>query len=132
MRTFQRQVVQRDASSCLRSLLNAASVSFTALMILSVPLCRGAPAELQRPPTEQRTLLSQVDAVCSSYFSAGRKFWASDVLGELCVSMLVQRSKELMLQELTKRAEVQAPRGVHSTGYFLYRPRNGRRSLEYE
>ncbi|KAM8874216.1 neuromedin-U isoform 2-T2 [Spinachia spinachia] len=116
MRTFQRQVVQRDASSCLRSLLNAASVSFTALMILSVPLCRGAPAELQRPPTEQRTLLSQ----------------ASDVLGELCVSMLVQRSKELMLQELTKRAEVQAPRGVHSTGYFLYRPRNGRRSLEYE
>uniref|UniRef100_A0AAQ4QLT6 Neuromedin U C-terminal domain-containing protein n=1 Tax=Gasterosteus aculeatus aculeatus TaxID=481459 RepID=A0AAQ4QLT6_GASAC len=123
MRTFQSQVMRRGASSCLTSLLNAASVSFTALMILSVPLCRGAPAELHRPPTEQRKLLSQVDAVCSSYFSAGHKFWASDVLGELCVSMLVQKSKELMLQELSKRAEVQGPGGVQSRGYFLYRVR---------
>uniref|UniRef100_A0A3B4ACC3 Neuromedin U C-terminal domain-containing protein n=1 Tax=Periophthalmus magnuspinnatus TaxID=409849 RepID=A0A3B4ACC3_9GOBI len=30
------------------------------------------------------------------------------------------------------QAELQGPGGIQSRGYFLYRPRNGRRSLEYE
>ncbi|XP_040896499.1 neuromedin-U isoform X2 [Toxotes jaculatrix] len=72
------------------------------------------------------------DAVCSSYLSADLQFWASDVLGELCVLMLVQKSKELKVRENSKRAELQGPGGIQSRGYFLYRPRNGRRSLEYE
>uniref|UniRef100_A0AAQ5XBK3 Neuromedin U C-terminal domain-containing protein n=1 Tax=Amphiprion ocellaris TaxID=80972 RepID=A0AAQ5XBK3_AMPOC len=84
-------------------------------------------------------------------------FQASDILGELCVLMLVQKSKELKVQENSKRtprlhpllrlisqlhtrrereltmhAELQGPGGIQSRGYFLYRPRNGRRSLEYE
>ncbi|XP_039666373.1 neuromedin-U [Perca fluviatilis] len=162
MRTFQsrNQPAQRGASSCLPSLsssssgavspLSTASVTLTALLILTIPVCKSAPAELQQ--TDQ---LLPIDAVCSSYLSTDLKFWASDILGELCVLMLVQKSKELKVREnskrtsqlhpllrlvsqlrrekgLSMRAELQGPGGIQSRGYFLYRPRNGRRSLEYE
>ncbi|XP_054459544.1 neuromedin-U [Anoplopoma fimbria] len=170
MRTFQTQsqAAQRGASSSplslissgsssSMSLLSTASVALTALLLLSIPVCRSAPAELQHSTTDQRQLLSQIDAVCSSYLSADLKFWASDVLGELCVLMLVQKTKEVKVHENSKRtpmlhpllhlvsqlhtrrergismrAELQGPGGIQSRGYFLYRPRNGRRSLEYK
>ncbi|GAA6217864.1 neuromedin-U isoform X4 [Lates japonicus] len=141
MRTFQSQSqpAQRGASSSLHSLsssamspLSTASITLAALLILTIPVCKSAPAELQQATTDQRQLLSQIDAVCSSYLSAGLKFQASDALGELCVLMLVQKLKELKLRENSKRAELQGPAGIQSRGYFLYRPRNGRRSLEYE
>ncbi|KAM9357847.1 neuromedin-U [Symphorus nematophorus] len=176
MRTFQShsEPGQRGAASSLHSLSSTASITLTALLILTVPVCNSAPAELQQATTDQRQLLSQIDAVCSSYLSADLKFWASDVLGELCVLMLVQKSKELKVRENSKRflfhysrpqgstlskgatpllhpllnlvsqlhtrrekgllmrAELQGPGGIQSRGYFLYRPRNGRRSLEYE
>ncbi|GAA6217861.1 neuromedin-U isoform X1 [Lates japonicus] len=183
MRTFQSQSqpAQRGASSSLHSLsssamspLSTASITLAALLILTIPVCKSAPAELQQATTDQRQLLSQIDAVCSSYLSAGLKFQASDALGELCVLMLVQKLKELKLREnskrflfhysrpqgstlsegmthvlhillhllsqlhtrrergLSMRAELQGPAGIQSRGYFLYRPRNGRRSLEYE
>ncbi|XP_029285810.1 neuromedin-U isoform X3 [Cottoperca gobio] len=137
MRTFQSQsqAAQRGASSSLHSLSSTASIALTALLILTIPVCTSAPAELQQATTGQRQILSQIDAVCSSYLSADLKIWvsgASDVLGELCVLMLFQKSKELKVQENSKRAEVQGPGGIQSRGYFLYRPRNGRRSLEYE
>ncbi|XP_031167448.1 neuromedin-U isoform X3 [Sander lucioperca] len=143
MRTFQsqNQPAQRGASSCLPSLsgsssssavspLSTASVTLTALLILTIPVCKSAPAELRQATTDQ--LLSQIDAVCSSYLSTDLKFWASDILGELCVLMLVQKSRELKVRENSKRADLQGPGGIQSRGYFLYRPRNGRRSLEYE
>ncbi|XP_078114355.1 neuromedin-U [Sander vitreus] len=167
MRTFQsqNQPAQRGASSCLPSLssssssssavspLSTASVTLTALLILTIPVCKSAPAELRQATTDQ--LLSQIDAVCSSYLSTDLKFWASDILGELCVLMLVQKSKELKVREnskrtsqlhpllrlvsqlrrekgLSMRAAFQGPGGIQNRGYFLYRPRNGRRSLEYE
>ncbi|XP_035863483.1 neuromedin-U isoform X1 [Sander lucioperca] len=183
MRTFQsqNQPAQRGASSCLPSLsgsssssavspLSTASVTLTALLILTIPVCKSAPAELRQATTDQ--LLSQIDAVCSSYLSTDLKFWASDILGELCVLMLVQKSRELKVREnskrflfhysrqqgsalsegapsqlhpllrlvsqlrrergLSMRADLQGPGGIQSRGYFLYRPRNGRRSLEYE
>ncbi|XP_030288567.1 neuromedin-U isoform X2 [Sparus aurata] len=140
MRTFQSQSqpAPRGAASSLQSVsssamspLSTASISLTALLILSIPVCNSAPAELQKATTDQRHLL-QIDAVCSSYLSAGPKSWASDVLGELCVLMLVEKSKELKAEEKSKRAELQGPGGIQSRGYFLYRPRNGRRSLEYD
>ncbi|KAL7397128.1 hypothetical protein ABVT39_017360 [Epinephelus coioides] len=131
MRTVQSQSqhAQRGASSSLHSLssggvspLSTASVTLTALLIiLTIPVCQSAPAELQQATTDQRQLLSQIDAVCSSYLSADLKFWASDVLGELCVLMLVQKSKELKVRENSKRAELQGPGGIQSRGYFLYR-----------
>ncbi|XP_040896501.1 neuromedin-U isoform X4 [Toxotes jaculatrix] len=141
MRTFpsQSQPAQRGASSSLHSLsssamspLSTANITLAALLILTIPVCKSAPAELQQATTDQRQLLGQIDAVCSSYLSADLQFWASDVLGELCVLMLVQKSKELKVRENSKRAELQGPGGIQSRGYFLYRPRNGRRSLEYE
>ncbi|KAE8294521.1 Neuromedin-U Neuromedin-U-25 [Larimichthys crocea] len=167
MRTFhsQSQPAQRGAASSPHSLsgctavspLSTASITFAALLILTIPVCNSAPAELQQATTDQRQILSQIDAMCSSYLSADLKFWASDLLGELCVLMLVQKSKELKVRENSKRtpvlhpllhlvsqlhtrrekglsvhAEVQGPGGIQSRGYFLYRPRNGRRSLEYE
>ncbi|XP_068448965.1 neuromedin-U [Clinocottus analis] len=121
MRSFQSPAPLGAASS---------SVALSALLILCVPACNSAPAELQRATTDQR-LLSQIDAVCSSYSSTHMKFWAPDVLEELCVSLLLQKSKLLKLQNI-KRAELQGPGGMQSRGYFLYRPRNGRRSLEYD
>ncbi|XP_034386941.1 neuromedin-U isoform X6 [Cyclopterus lumpus] len=134
MRTFQTQsqAAQRGASSSSVSPLSAASVALTALLILTVPVCKSAPAEPPRATTDQRQLLSRIDAVCSSYLSADLKFWTSDILGELCVSMLVQKSKDLAGQENNKRGELPGPGGIQSRGYFLYRPRNGRRFLEYE
>ncbi|XP_034386937.1 neuromedin-U isoform X2 [Cyclopterus lumpus] len=164
MRTFQTQsqAAQRGASSSSVSPLSAASVALTALLILTVPVCKSAPAEPPRATTDQRQLLSRIDAVCSSYLSADLKFWTSDILGELCVSMLVQKSKDLAGQENNKRTpmshpllhlvsqlhtrrerglstrvctphgELPGPGGIQSRGYFLYRPRNGRRFLEYE
>ncbi|XP_029988444.1 neuromedin-U isoform X1 [Sphaeramia orbicularis] len=141
MRTFQCQShrAQRGAACSLYSLSNSimsplslVSVTIAALLLLNIPVCKSAPAELQQTTTDQRQLLSQIDAVCSSYLSADMKFSASDALGELCVLMLVQKMKELKTRENSKRAELQGPGGVQSRGYFLYRPRNGRRSLEYE
>ncbi|XP_042272522.1 neuromedin-U isoform X2 [Thunnus albacares] len=135
----QSQPAQRGASSSLSSLsssamspLSTASITLAALLILTIPVCKSAPAELQQATTDQRQLLSQIDAMCSSYLPADLKFLASDVLGELCVLMLVQKLKEMTVQENSKRAELQGPGGIQSRGYFLYRPRNGRRSLEYE
>ncbi|XP_029285809.1 neuromedin-U isoform X2 [Cottoperca gobio] len=105
MRTFQSQsqAAQRGASSSLHSLSSTASIALTALLILTIPVCTSAPAELQQATTGQRQILSQIDAVCSSYLSADLKIWASDVLGELCVLMLFQKSKELKVQENSKR-----------------------------
>uniref|UniRef100_A0A3B4FUA6 Neuromedin U C-terminal domain-containing protein n=2 Tax=Haplochromini TaxID=319058 RepID=A0A3B4FUA6_9CICH len=129
MRTFQSQS-QRGAFSTLHSLsssamspLRTASITFAALLILTIPVCQSKSVSLF--PYKQ----------------------ASDVLGELCVLMLVQKSKSPQLHPLlrlvsqlntrrqrglTMHADLQGPGGIQSRGYFLYRPRNGRRSLEYE
>ncbi|KAK5869910.1 hypothetical protein PBY51_024589 [Eleginops maclovinus] len=131
MRTFQSQS-RSGASSSPHSLSSTASGTLTALLILTIPVCTCAPAELQQAITDQRQLLSQIDAVCSSYLSADLKILESDVLEELCVLMLFRKSKEMKVQEKSKRGEAQGPGGIQSRGYFLYRPRNGRRSLEYE
>ncbi|KAM6921165.1 neuromedin-U [Xenentodon cancila] len=137
MQTFQSQ----NRRGALRSLLcrrssamsplNTASTALAALLILTIPACTSAAADFQQVTTNQRQLLYQIDAVCTSYLSADLKFWASDLLGELCALMMIQ-SKELRVEENSKRAELQGPGGIESRGYFLYRPRNGRRSLEYE
>ncbi|KAM4575351.1 neuromedin-U isoform 6-T6 [Fundulus diaphanus] len=144
MKTFrsQSQPEQRGALSSLSSLsssamspLSTASITLAVLFILTIPACTSAPANLQQASTDQIQLLRQIDAVCSSYLSADLKYWVSetsDIIGELCILMLVQKSKELRVQEDSKRADLQGPGGIESRGYFLYRPRNGRRSLEYE
>ncbi|XP_054646292.1 neuromedin-U isoform X2 [Dunckerocampus dactyliophorus] len=148
---IQNSFVQRGASSSSSSSLaklsggsmsplSVTAISLAALLVLVTPLCHSAPAELQQATADQRQLLSQV----------------SDVLGEICILMLVQKSKELKGRGNNKRnpiqpllhlvshlhtrserglsvqAELQGPAGIQSRGYFLYRPRNGRRDLEYK
>ncbi|XP_038136668.1 neuromedin-U isoform X2 [Cyprinodon tularosa] len=149
MKTFksQSQPEQRGALSSLHSISSSAMgpLTLAVLFILTISACTSAPVNLQQAITDQRQLLHQIDTVCSSYLSEDMKYWTSDVIGELCILMLVQKSKELRLQDNSKRlhpsrkerglvmsAELQGPGGIESRGYFLYRPRNGRRSLEYE
>ncbi|XP_053715386.1 neuromedin-U [Synchiropus splendidus] len=132
---YQYLLAQRAVSSSPFSLsmspLITASITLAALLIFTVPSCTGLPAELQST-VSKRDLLSQIEAVCSSYHLADRKFLASDFFGELCVMMLVQGSKEFLGREKSKRAEPQRPAGIQSRGHFLYRPRNGRRSTVYD
>ncbi|KAK7889600.1 hypothetical protein WMY93_025160 [Mugilogobius chulae] len=138
MRTFLRQNSNSQSSNSARlphisAMSPATLVSFittAALLVLTAPGCKSAPAEVAEVTTDPRQLLSQINAVCSSYLLAEDKFWVStDPLAKLCVLMLVQKSKELKTRE-SKRAELQGPGGIQSRGYFLYRPRNGRRSLD--
>ncbi|XP_075895514.1 neuromedin-U [Nelusetta ayraudi] len=139
MRNFrsQSQGAQREASSSLSSLSSSSSSSSSitvaaALLLLTIPVCHCAPTEVQKATRDQTQVFNQLDTVCSFYLSADPKFLTSDALGELCVLMLIQKSKEVKVRENSKRAELQGPGGIQSRGYFLYRPRNGRRSLEYE
>ncbi|XP_077391211.1 neuromedin-U [Festucalex cinctus] len=138
------------------SAVGAAGVSLAALLLLvNVPLVHSARLEPRQAAVDQSQLLGQIDAACSSFFSAD--FQASDILGEICFLMLVQKSKEFKGQEnnqknpalqpllhlmpdlhsrrqrgLSVQAELEGPGGIQSRGYFLYRPRNGRRAFEYE
>ncbi|XP_046892701.1 neuromedin-U isoform X1 [Hypomesus transpacificus] len=119
--------------------LSTASITLAVLLISAIPVCTSAPVVLQRATIDQDQLLSQVDEVCSAYLSADLPFRPSDLLGEVCVLMLVQKSKELKTRDTSKRCvcvcvqeDLKGPAGIQSRGYFLYRPRNGRRSLEYE
>ncbi|XP_077440358.1 neuromedin-U isoform X2 [Vanacampus margaritifer] len=139
------------------SAVGAAGVSLAALLVLvNVPLIHSARLEPQQASVDQRKLLGQIDAACSSFFSADVQ--ASDILGEICFLMLVQKFKELKGQEknnkrspalppllhlgphlhtrrqrgISVQAELEGPGGIQSRGYFLYRPRNGRRVFEYE
>ncbi|XP_029906096.1 neuromedin-U [Myripristis murdjan] len=144
-------------SSSAMSPLSTASLALALLLILAIPVCKSAPVELQQAKVDQNQLLSQIDDMCSSYLSADLPFQAPDVLREICFLMLVQKSKDLKARENSKRssvlhpllqlvpqlhtrrergvsvrADLQGPGGIQSRGYFLYRPRNGRRSLEYD
>ncbi|XP_029939418.1 neuromedin-U isoform X1 [Salarias fasciatus] len=135
--------------------LSTASITVAALLILTTPPCQNAPIDLQQATTHRP--LSQIEAACSSYLTAEMQFWAADIVQELCGMMLVQKSKEMKVRENSKRttqlhpllnlasqlhtrrerglsmdAELQGPGGIQSRGFFLYRPRNGRRFLEYE
>ncbi|XP_049573838.1 neuromedin-U [Syngnathus scovelli] len=135
---------------------SVSAVGLTVLLVLAtVPLVHSASIEPLRATVDQRQLLSQIGAACSSFFSAD--YQPSDILGEICFLMLVQNSKELKGQEdnkkssalqpllhlvtrlhtrqqrgLSVQAELEGPAGIQSRGYFLYRPRNGRRALKYE
>uniref|UniRef100_A0A3Q2FS56 Neuromedin U C-terminal domain-containing protein n=1 Tax=Cyprinodon variegatus TaxID=28743 RepID=A0A3Q2FS56_CYPVA len=97
MKTFksQSQPEQRGALSSLHSISSSAMgpLTLAVLFILTIPACTSAPVNLQQAITDQRQLLHQIDTVCSSYLSEDMKYWTSDVIGELCILMLVQKSK---------------------------------------
>ncbi|XP_029606662.1 neuromedin-U isoform X1 [Salmo trutta] len=161
----QARVSQSGSASYMSSLstsamnpLSCACLTLLVLLISAIPICKSAPIQQQRATIDQYQLLNQLEDVCSSYLSADLPFRIPNVLGELCVLMLVQKSKKgqdnaskrspvmhplLQLvpqlhtrrergEEFMVRGHLQGPGGIQSRGYFLYRPRNGRRSLEFE
>ncbi|XP_023854147.1 neuromedin-U isoform X2 [Salvelinus fontinalis] len=161
----QTRVSQSGSASYMSSLstsamnpLSSASLILLVLLISAIPICKSSPIQQQRATIDQYQLLKQLEDVCSSYLSADLPFRIPNVLGELCVLMLVQKSKKgrdnpskrspvmhplLQLvpqlhtrrergEEFVVRDHLQGPGGIQSRGYFLYRPRNGRRSLEFE
>ncbi|XP_036067583.1 neuromedin-U isoform X2 [Oryzias melastigma] len=115
MKTCHRQPAQRGAPSSSMSPPSTASITVAALLVLSIPACTGAPADFPLAPTDPRQLLRQIDAVCTSYLHTDLKFWASDLIGELCVMMLVQNSKERRVEEDTKRCPNSTPEGRESS-----------------
>ncbi|XP_015200892.1 neuromedin-U isoform X2 [Lepisosteus oculatus] len=138
---------------------HCAAVLTLAVLLLALPACRSAPALLQGPQADQELQLwSEIDDLCSSYLSADLQSQAPSVLEELCYSVMgiVHKSQDVRAKEQSKRSSVlhpllqlvpqlharrlrrfrsdddlQGPGGIQSRGYFLFRPRNGRRSTTF-
>uniref|UniRef100_A0A8C1ZH60 Neuromedin U n=1 Tax=Cyprinus carpio TaxID=7962 RepID=A0A8C1ZH60_CYPCA len=128
------------------------------VLISFIPITTSAPVLLNPSSIEHEQLLTQITDLCSFYLSADPSFRTSDVLEDLCFLMLgsLQKSEEITAREISKRstvlhpllelipqlarrrsrrmklnADLQGPGRIQSRGYFIYRPRNGRRSDEY-
>ncbi|XP_075434669.1 neuromedin-U isoform X3 [Ascaphus truei] len=120
--------------------------------------CKGAPLSSKALRAEQELQLwNGIDDACSAILSDSQPV-ASSALEELCfmVMGILQKSQGSDEKETTKRSsvlhpllqlvpqlhdrrmkrfkadeEVQGPGGVLSRGYFLFRPRNGRRAAGF-
>ncbi|KAM9479194.1 neuromedin-U-like isoform 1-T1 [Salvelinus alpinus] len=164
-------------STSAMNTFSSTSLALLVLLISAIPVCKSVPIQQQRANIYQNQLLNRLEDVCSSYFSADLPFRTPDVLGELCVLILEQKSKDMKVrdnpskrflfhyakqqgagltegaspvmhpllqlvpqlntrrergEEFVVRDDLQGPEGIQSRGYFLYRPRNGRRSLEFD
>ncbi|KAG1964284.1 neuromedin-U isoform X2 [Pimephales promelas] len=149
----EREAAQRAMSPAHNSIL-----MFAILFISFIPITTSAPVLLNPSSIEHEQLLTQITDLCSFYLSADPSFRTSDVLEDLCFLMLgsLQKSKDITARETSKRSTVlhpllelipqlarrrsrrmklnddlQGPGRIQSRGYFLYRPRNGRRAAEY-
>nr|KAF6393046.1 neuromedin U [Pipistrellus kuhlii] len=99
-------------------------------------------------PEEELQLWNEIDAACSSFLSIGSQPQASNALAELCFTImgtlpkaqssvvhpllqLVPQLHERRMKRFKSDGEFQGPIASHSRRYFLFRPRNGRRSEGY-
>ncbi|XP_056120401.1 neuromedin-U isoform X3 [Rhinichthys klamathensis goyatoka] len=124
---------QCEAAQSAMSPAHNSTLMFAILFISFIPITTSAPVLLNPSSIEHEQLLTQITDLCSFYLSADPSFRTSDVLEDLCFLMLgsLQKSKEITARETSKRDDLQGPGRIQSRGYFLYRPRNGRRSAEY-
>ncbi|XP_071599607.1 neuromedin-U isoform X2 [Heliangelus exortis] len=134
---------------------------FLLLLLLSSSMaaCKGAPMPSQPLEADENLQLwKEIDDACSAYLSTETQPQASSTLEELCFLVMgflqepqgldekdnAKRSSVLhpllqLLPQLHERRlkrykvdeELQGPRGIKSRGYFFYRPRNGRRSVDF-
>ncbi|XP_043557640.1 neuromedin-U isoform X4 [Chiloscyllium plagiosum] len=91
-------------------------------------------ASPQRFPAEQELRLrSEIDDLCSSFLSAVPQSQPSSTLKELCYMALtiLERPQDSQDKGENKREEFQGPGGIQSRGFFMFRPRNGRRSSSF-
>ncbi|XP_073196199.1 neuromedin-U isoform X3 [Lepidochelys kempii] len=107
--------------------------------------CQGVPVPSQELQAEQDLQLwNEIDGACSAYLSIIDPHpEASSALEELCFMVMgfLQKPQGLEEKDNTKRThdsgnsdimeELQGPGGIQSRGYFLFRPRNGRRSAGF-
>ncbi|XP_016358952.1 neuromedin-U-like isoform X3 [Sinocyclocheilus anshuiensis] len=124
---------ERGAAQSAMSPAHNSALMLGVLFISFIPITTSAPVLLNPSSIEHEQLLTQITDLCSFYLSADPSFRTSDVLEDLCFLMLgsLQKSKEITARETSKRDDLQGPGRIQSRGYFLYRPRNGRRSDDY-
>ncbi|XP_032916912.1 neuromedin-U isoform X4 [Catharus ustulatus] len=121
------------------------------LLASSVSAGQGAPVPSQALVSdEDLQLLKEIDDACSAYLSTDSQPQVSSTLEELCFLVMgfLQKAQGLDEKENTKRflfhyskthdsgnsdimEELQGPGVIQSRGYFFYRPRNGRRSVDF-
>ncbi|XP_037256910.1 neuromedin-U isoform X2 [Falco biarmicus] len=129
------------------------------LLASSMSACKGAPMPSQAlEADEDLQLWKEIDDACSAYLSTDSQPQTSSILEELCFLVIgfLQKPQDLDEKDNTKRSsvlhpllqlvpqlnerrlkrykvdeELQGPGGIQSRGYFFYRPRNGRRSVDF-
>uniref|UniRef100_A0A2K5XAS7 Neuromedin U n=1 Tax=Mandrillus leucophaeus TaxID=9568 RepID=A0A2K5XAS7_MANLE len=127
------------------------------VLILSFPealegcvcVCVCAPISPQGlQPAQQLQLWNEIDDACSSFLSIDSQPQASNALEELCfvimgmlpkpqssvvhpLLQLVPHLHERRMKRFRVDEEFQSPFASQSRGYFLFRPRNGRRSAGF-
>ncbi|XP_014994162.3 neuromedin-U isoform X6 [Macaca fascicularis] len=139
----------------------AAASTLLLLLLLAccAGACRGAPISPQGlQPAQQLQLWNEIDDACSSFLSIDSQPQASNALEELCfvIMGMLPKPQEQDEKDNTKRSSVvhpllqlvphlherrmkrfrvdeefQSPFASQSRGYFLFRPRNGRRSAGF-
>uniref|UniRef100_A0A2K5KHM6 Neuromedin U n=1 Tax=Cercocebus atys TaxID=9531 RepID=A0A2K5KHM6_CERAT len=143
----------RTASCPPRSSPGQGAAAFTLLLLLLLACCagacRGAPISPQGlQPAQQLQLWNEIDDACSSFLSIDSQPQASNALEELCfvimgmlpkpqssvvhpLLQLVPHLHERRMKRFRVDEEFQSPFASQSRGYFLFRPRNGRRSAGF-
>ncbi|XP_069645903.1 neuromedin-U isoform X3 [Haliaeetus albicilla] len=129
------------------------------LLASSVSASKGALMPSQAlEADEDLQLWKEIDDACSAYLSRDSQPQASSALEELCffvmgflqkpqgldekdnnkrssvlhpLLQLVPQLNERRLKRYKVDEELQGPGGIQSRGYFFYRPRNGRRSVDF-
>ncbi|XP_052635982.1 neuromedin-U isoform X6 [Harpia harpyja] len=111
------------------------------LLASSVSASKGALMPSQALEAEEDLQLwKEIDDACSAYLSRDSQPQASSALEELCFLVMGFLQKPQFLFHYSKThdsgnsdivEELQAPGGIQSRGYFFYRPRNGRRSVDF-
>nr|XP_060632166.1 neuromedin-U isoform X2 [Anolis sagrei ordinatus] len=128
------------------------------LLAFGVSSCKGAPTAPHILQGEQDLQLwNEIDDVCSTYLTRESPPQSTNTMEELCFLVLefLQKTQELDEKDITKRLsvlhpllklvpqlhetrlkrykddELRIPGGIQSRGYFIFRPRNGRRSATF-
>uniref|UniRef100_A0A8D2FZY7 Neuromedin U n=1 Tax=Theropithecus gelada TaxID=9565 RepID=A0A8D2FZY7_THEGE len=143
----------RTASCPARSPPGQGAAASTLLLLLLLACCagacRGAPISPQGlQPAQQLQLWNEIHDACSSFLSIDSQPQASNALEELCfvimgmlpkpqssvvhpLLQLVPHLHERRMKRFRVDEEFQSPFASQSRGYFLFRPRNGRRSAGF-
>ncbi|XP_050566407.1 neuromedin-U isoform X2 [Cygnus atratus] len=129
------------------------------LLASSMCACKGAPMPSQALEADQDLQLwKEIDDACSTYLSTDSQPQVSSALEELCFLVMgfLEKPQGLDEKDNTKRSSVlhpllqlvpqlnerrlkrhkvdedlQGAGGIQSRGYFFFRPRNGKRSVDF-